>query len=526
MAYPVIIPPFGDGYALGDSPVGQFGFEYGGFQYIFLFEGGLSGDFTGDLKIHALRSADYGVTWIEQDAANAIPGTCNISFGVGQDAQYTVVRDGTTAWLMQTQTTAGTIDGIQVASFSLVTNTWTASALHVAPVIDFYLGTAITLKLVRRGANDMLLYYSGPRETVSGTPYARCYFATWSSGVFGTETALPGQAGNTNRYLADSAVCDSAGITHFFYLDSTATRQYHVGMTAGGAFGTPAIVHAALYSTLGVFSEPIIYGSPDVLALAGDVIDSGEKILFFSAPAVLNPTWSQAVITSTDVLTSNSAGFLIPRAIAIQCFNNTTLAAVWTTATGNHDQIGFYFSSTSPASAIAWTASAKLWDAPTITTDWASAQVYAYEASTGIGLVGVNGVSSFRVPSMESSESTQYYLIVLATPPTPIPDVVTLYAWTPNALDPTLPPFNLPPQFTSDHSAPPERRINGAIDGANMTFTLARPELITEIMLFMDGLMMFPGFDYNFDYNSTGNVITFLYAPPPGAVLTASVFAE
>lgn len=123
------------------------------------------------------------------------------------------------------------------------------------------------------------------------------------------------------------------------------------------------------------------------------------------------------------------------------------------------------------------------------------------------------------VPQCEPGAGIVDYLFNL---PVAIPDVVTLYAWTPNT-DPTLPPFNLPPQFSSDRRLSPLNYIGGAIDGANGTFVLTTTKIVQDIMLFRNGVFQSEGVDYTLSWN----VITFGASKPvPGDILTAAVFTE
>ncbi len=142
---PVTVPAPYSGYTVGSSPAGDFGFEWGGAQYLFLTrESGssLAALVTSgaDFKVHALRSVNSGATWNELDAADA-PDILPRPSGAG-GGFYTVARDGDKALVLWVNHRSydGTdqmlglgmgngldVPGLSVTRFDLTLGAWTGA---------------------------------------------------------------------------------------------------------------------------------------------------------------------------------------------------------------------------------------------------------------------------------------------------------------------------------------------------------------------------------------------------------------
>jgi len=410
--YPVTFQPAYKGFSLGESPIGQYGFEYLGAQYAFLFQAGFGTlGAPCDYKCHALRSADTGLTWTELDAAHA-PFAGEVGFGIVLD-QATVVRDGATAVLLWVRASSSSaFHGITTDTFDLSAGLWGTPADYAAPVLDVTLpripvsNRAFVVQLIRRGTQDYILYYSGPGETVVTLNRARSYCATFNGTAFGAATKLPGQTGVDQDFRPLSAVADSAGITHFLRENQGAgllgSTVSHTGMDAAGTFGATQILTDAQYwgVTQGIVSQlitvPAAPGHPERLACCLSVDLGGPGFLanlnMYTAPAgALNPVWSDSLITGDNAFALCPAGNdPLPASIALG-YSNRTLACVWSVSadgSGDPDTFDWYISQTDSGT-LAWSAPAILETRPYFSEAARSNQVYAYTMGAGIGILTV-----------------------------------------------------------------------------------------------------------------------------------------
>jgi hypothetical protein len=270
---------------------------------------------VGDQKLHVLSSVDNGATWVDVDSFLI---TSVASFGVA----YTVCVDGDTAYIVHLRTHLDgvlVIDGLTVTPFDLSTETLGASTDYATPEVGKIskgvplIGDGsreVAFTMVRRGAGDMILLYSGPP---TGDPsieaYGRVYCATFDGTTFTELGEVPGQAGDIT-YWPISVCVDSGDIGHLLYRDNTVgathTQAHHVGLDPDGTFGTPQTVATAGYLTItpGTVSNIIrhVTGEGVEQIAFASLEDDGLKV-FLGTPE-LNPTWSSSVVVAdVDTLT-------------------------------------------------------------------------------------------------------------------------------------------------------------------------------------------------------------------------------
>lgn len=419
------------GYDLGQNPTGQFAFKYSGDHYAFLGADGETFGGGGDNNFHALRSTDGGNTWEELDSG----GVPIIPFNT---AAASVLVDGDKVVLLYLNNTGfnvSSILGFSICTFNLLTSAWGAPASFTSPVPAAFapdiirIEGAVYFQIVRRDANDYLVCYSGPSETVTGTPYGRlyCVSLTFSgSWVFGSPVEIPGQTGVTQSFLFLSAICDSSRNTFFLYTNDgmsgtgTGPDLWAAGMNFSGAFGATSLITEncwwrATFSPFTVASPlALIPGAPQTLAFALP-ISTGitnpatgkdfSEFHLFSSPAALTLHWSDSIITSDAV-----TGYVCPGqedyptacSMGI-CCNSERLVVIWNNSPSGPDapvrdgsgafvfNFRWLVSSTSTSSPFSWTAPAVFAGAPDFSggggNGSAGSQVYVFESGGDIAAI-------------------------------------------------------------------------------------------------------------------------------------------
>lgn len=452
MSYPVALPNEPDGYDWGYAgyPVNRPAFGYLGNQYAFITQ-----SLDGDKKLHAFKSTDLGLTWGEMDAANAPGGTAIPGFGNFNHGgpQYTVARDGSTVLVLaaEIETLAPgyfAVTQAQLIQFDLGTEMWGTITTFAPGPLDFvYTGnapfpnaihpSAVSMRLVVRGAADYVLYHSGVPELIGGLWYGRVYATAFDGVTFGTPDLVPGQAGNAHPFWCAGADTDS-NTTEWIFLCTTDTAVSLLCVTrSAGVFNTAAAVTTDLQFWQGnnirqaaTTSEPVIYtpaGGVETIAIStevnGDLAGTFQNLSVFHAPVSSNasPTWTASVVTTgVDNYsggTSDEVIFPVPQGSGIigeglsLAATNGNLVLAWT-ITDTADAGSFYYS-TSPSNVLSWTSPALIFATGTITGSAGFTQavkVYAYPADTGLFILG-NSKADGR-----NLETAQFSFLAFAAP--------------------------------------------------------------------------------------------------------------
>lgn len=115
----------------------------------------------------------------------------------------------------------------------------------------------------------------------------------------------------------------------------------------------------------------------------------------------------------------------------------------------------------------------------------------------------------------------------LTTPPL-TGSTVTVEVWTPDITDATQPAMNLSRQYsTADGS------LIGVVDGVNRQFTIPYDGLITDVLLFWNGIFQVQGTDFQWSISASGTgpstglvSMTAAAAPTVGDTVTSEVWVE
>ncbi len=434
MSYPANITSLGNGWDLGNSPNGDKIFEYAGNLFLFIRQGGTGGTPSGDVKIHAMKSIDRGLTWAEADSANLPAFNTNISAGLHN---YTVMQDGATAYIMTSTTSAPTtVTGLQWATFDLGLSTWGSLVTSSSIIPDEVASTGgeVLLHLIRRGSSDYILFYSGTRETVSAVERGRCYYATFNGSAFGSATAITGQAGQAQTYFPNSGKSDSTGKIQFIYSDrgpgasSNNFNVYAITLGPTNILGTPTLITQSAYiiGEQGQVSRLEVYmnGAIETLGVAIVLWNDATgfpSIGYFDAPASTNPTWnSHTVFTGAHndpnadlIVTEDVDYYVIPQHITLAAANGK-IEIIGLDGDQNFDApAGYWETHADTSDPTTWSAKAHLFDVSI--ADSNGCQVTAIGLTDGVGIFG-SGIDSFT-----NEEVGQFYLVSVAAPGTPAP---------------------------------------------------------------------------------------------------------
>lgn len=450
-AYP---PP--DGYDFGQNGCnGQNGFEYSGKQYVVLEDG--SNNKVGPYGYHIFENM------AELDAPNA-PAGSGPGGGIGGLQSWTVARDGTTVFLIETYSTGVTgAEGVEAAinvfTFDLVSKTWTSGPTPYAiPVRSQYRGGTILfsagqaqwcVKLAVRGPNDYILMFSGHLDTTGGRYYSRLYYATFDGSIFGTPVMLPVQVGGGPYNLgigpyylgAGTVSVDSAGRCYFWAIDNSNNSTLGPSLilwtlTATNTLSAAQVVDIGVYWTdvQGTISNSIVFtpsGGSETVAIAAEICDDPTftviKQKLYTAPIGDTPTFTSSdVVSGADTWSNSSFAYGSNDDLQIPQFsewNTNTIAiahdavanqlmVVWAvtrldnTITPGNTQ-GHFWARTSPDNSLSWSSSILLFGSPpdlhdssNAANNSAASQIFAYSTATGIGIIGIS-----------ENESAQFYLI-------------------------------------------------------------------------------------------------------------------
>ena len=422
ISYPVDIPLIWSGYSLGsNNPRGRHTFEYAGNFYWFLAQDNVD-DPVGDLKVHALKSTDRGLSYADMDPYNAPDVAPDTTTGAPPEVPsptvgtcYTVARDGATVYVIigsfnfvRSGSTAS-VNGFYVVTFDLAAERWGAiSSLYTTPVVDFESGGSggphtTLLYLIVVAPGQYQFFYSGLQESGMG----RLYTASFNGATFSTAVELPDQSGTGSAYFGVGGIAEN-GRTHFWYTSSEGgligAPLYHIGLdTDGVTFGVTTKVTDDLYLTGGNTTVPTISeailaqvsGSANQLALVAEINDnvasSTQSIRIFYADLALNPTWSNAIVHQgvdgdswmPDLLRVFS--FWTPVVLTLG-YANSNLIVSYCSFDLAFTPVFAY--STSRTGTFSWTAPAALIYRDTIGNDPRLVQVTALLSSAGVGITG------------------------------------------------------------------------------------------------------------------------------------------
>lgn len=426
MSFPTSFPNSPQGYSFGCTAYGNrhAAFEYAGNLWAFVTQDGPFNDSdpVPDYRCHAMMSSDAGLTWTEQDAANApgdplgtAPNFTNLDDTGTEGPQYSVAVDGSTALIFSVQLGVifvppstrlpTSIQQNQLIKFDLIAKTWNNSYVTPTRVVDIQrngsdptdpfntIGVTYA-QLIVLGPNDYVLFFSSLPEIVGGTlAYARMSYARFDGTTMGSVVNLPDQAGNAINYWPVDAVLDENGVIRFFYqIRSFAVPSlFHISLDTGTwTFGTTqGILTANNYwenqytSTTSTVSKVIVYtpsGGTQKVALVLETNDPGggspQTLSFFYADTSLaDPTWHQVDITSGVDVTTGLSGtspinlFPIPQELggasnaSIDISEkNGTIVVAWNNCFQDPDfyQIGSVIYATAPSDTLVFTSPATL----------------------------------------------------------------------------------------------------------------------------------------------------------------------
>lgn len=385
------------------------GHEYGGAQYLFLYQGAEFG--AGDLHIHALKSTDLGVTWADTGNINVPPLTGGLPNAV---PTYTTCMDGSTVYLM-----AVDIDGtgatpsdattgpILLWKYNLAADGFDAGGpLSGAPTVykgwngtSYPIRSGICLHLLRRGPGDMLLLYTGV-ESIGADKWARIFVANFNGSSCSGGTMLAGQAGASFPYIERCAAFDASHNLHVILSRWPDFHfWYHVGMDSAGSFGSFQTIETNAYfqndtSNLLDFPAP-----SDTIAFLGvrnrsSSGDNGDLAIYSAPGGTLNPTWTFHNLPSTANPVQDPV--IAPDWIAALGYLDGTLHAYWTQTGVPHTwnvngKLGEIRSSTAVATDLT------TWSAETSVMGpfdgsgkhWGAGQVGVWSGSSiGLGVLG------------------------------------------------------------------------------------------------------------------------------------------
>jgi hypothetical protein len=384
------------------------GHEYGGAQYLFLYQGSEFG--AGDLKIHALKSTDLGVTWTDTGNINIPPVVAGPPNAV---PTYTTCMDGSTVYLMAVDidgtgfTPADQTTGpVLLWKYNLAADTFdSGGTLSGAPTVwkgwngaTYPLRSGIWLHLLRRGSGDMLLLYTGV-ETIGANKFSRIFVATFNGSSCGGGTMLAGQAGASFPYIERCAGIDASGNLHVIFANPGIDHLFHVGMNPAGSFGTIQTVETDFYSftdTSNLLDFPAPADTIAFLAVrnASSSGDNGDLAIYSAAGGSLNPTWTFHNLPSTANVVQDPV--IAPDWIGALGFLDGTLHAFWTQTGIPHTwliggKMGEIRSSIAAATNLtAWTAETSVMGPfDSGGKHWGAGQVGVWSGSSiGLGVLG------------------------------------------------------------------------------------------------------------------------------------------
>ncbi len=299
-------------------------------------------------KITVARSADFGVTWTEADAANArSAGTALFTMATCPDAAYPATPKVYVVFL-QTGT-----DLFRLATFNVSTETWDVA--DIQSTLGYSAGPPspnpddnswfISHRAVD---NSIVMFVSSVLE--GGAPggrwrcqYALCDLtgAAWD----GAYTQVGTAGTEAQAYFSNSCLAGDGGLTHFFYRKSSdftpptpppfTVALMHVSLTSGGALSAPQTLYDEAV-TIGFFrrtSNPINRIESGSVALylpfrfLDDSVTPNQYVVrLFKALSVALPVWSDITISSGDQLPVLPATRLGPVCLFD---DNGTLVAMW-----------------------------------------------------------------------------------------------------------------------------------------------------------------------------------------------------
>jgi hypothetical protein len=338
MAYPTILT------VLNNVPAEQQfqgPYVFGGVRFFFGFKVG-----SGNLTV--ARSADFGVTWTEADAANSRPvGSTIFTIAACPDAAYPATPKIYVVFL-QTAT-----DLFRLATFDVSTETWDVADIQSTLGYDAGPPSPNTDDnswfISHRAVDNMVIMFVSS-VLLGGLPggrwrcqYAKCDLtgAAWD----GAYTQV-GTAGTEAReYFSRGSIAGDSGLTHFFYSKSSdftppnpppPTKELmHVSLTSGGVLSAPQTLYDE-FTSAGFFrrtSNPISRIESGSLALYLpfrfldlSVTPNQYVVRLFKGLSVALPVWSDISISSGDQLPTNPKTTLGPVCLFD---DNGTLVAMW-----------------------------------------------------------------------------------------------------------------------------------------------------------------------------------------------------
>jgi hypothetical protein len=280
-------------------------FAYQGALYVILYST------LGTLTVNVFQSTNNGLTWTK--FAGPVFPTAEIN------AQF----NSSTGIITFVYTPSGTI--ARWATFNCNTLTFT---ITVFPDITDWNPANNQIDFVIRADGTVVCIYS---QTGTGALVYRIL----SGGVWGAAiAATPGTVGHS--YVEYGALLDSAGVTHFIYLDSIGGGQTwnHVALSSLNVLGAPIAITTAIQNNGDFMQRGVIWNNSIVLPLARKfAAGTSSKATVFIGTPLSAPVW-----TITDFESTATGGNTITNASAI--VQGPSVQVMWNfTPTLNTDQI-------------------------------------------------------------------------------------------------------------------------------------------------------------------------------------------
>lgn len=185
--------------------VGQ---SYGPFQvgtnyYVVLWD-------NANSKFAVLKASDPTSTWTAQDTANN-PAHASATCGFA-------VLAGTTIHILSSDNNGSGSANIKYHTFNTSTDAWAVKAEAVQSNFNPKDTTPVRCSLAVLSNGNVVAFYQGTRQRVSGNYYTRVVYNIRSSGTWGGPVAV--DSGGANDYAIRFCVLGKSDRVHFFYEDA------------------------------------------------------------------------------------------------------------------------------------------------------------------------------------------------------------------------------------------------------------------------------------------------------------------
>lgn len=375
MAYPTLLTVLN---AVPAEQQFQGPYVFAGVRFFFGFR------FT-DGKITVARSADFGVTWSEADAANARAHGSGGSLTLGTlataaDSAYPATPKIYVVYQF-------TDDLFRLATFDVSTETWDAGDIQSTLGYDAGAPSPNTNDnswfIAHRAAdNNVVLFVSSVHELVVTTNTWRCQYALCdlTGAAWSAYTQVGTAGGDRRNYWSNACIAGTGGLTHFFFrksADQSIVDNHvaflHVSLTSGGALSANQVLipeAAGLNANLRRTSSPISRTESGslVIYLPYRFIDNtglNSQVRLFKGLSAAVPAWTDVLLFTTPI----TLIFGLPNpAVGPFCLfdDNATLHGMWglTPFDGGGNPISTEIRQSLSADGVTWPADTLFYTGP------------------------------------------------------------------------------------------------------------------------------------------------------------------